>query len=141
MKKSPVAFRPLADWLGQSVRFEGYLNHWEAVDKTGDVAFLLRNVKVVPYKECKEQIRILDHIWLYVNKDIYEMPRCERFGRYAAIGQVISYTRSNGTKDFAIDIKQYVPIEAYLALLKPYEEPELKHMQAKTIILKETLKR
>lgn len=139
MQKSPIACRPLADWLGQSVRFQGYLNHWETANKTGDKAFLLRNVQVVPYKGCQTQLRILDHIWLYMNKDIYEAPKCERFGEYAALGRVVSYTRSNGTKDFAIDIKRYVPIESHLALLKPYEEPKLKHLQAKTIILKETL--
>jgi hypothetical protein len=139
MQKSPTVCRPLADWLGQSVRFEGYLNHWETANKTGDLAFLLRNVKVVPYKSCNAQLRTLDHIWLYMNRDIYEAPKCERFGRYAALGRVISYTRSNGTKDFAIDVKKYVPIEPFYDLLKPYEEPKLKHMHAKTIILKETL--
>jgi hypothetical protein len=74
-----------------------------------------------------------------MNKDIYEEPKCERFGEYAALGRVVSYTRSNGTKDFAIDVKKFVPIEAHLALLKPYEEPKLRHLQAKAIILKETL--
>jgi hypothetical protein len=139
MQKSLTACRPLADWLGQNVRFQGYLNHWETADKTGDKAFLLRNVQVVPYKGSQAQLRTLDHIWLYMNKDIYEEPKCERFGEYAALGRVVSYTRSNGTKDFAIDVKKFVPIEAHLALLKPYEEPKLRHLQAKAIILKETL--
>ncbi|MBD2100376.1 hypothetical protein [Leptolyngbya sp. FACHB-261] len=139
MKKSPTACRPLADWLGQNVRFEGYLNYWGTADKTGDSSFLLQNIKAIPYKGRQDQLRTLDHIWLYMNKDIYEPPRCERFGRYAALGKVVSYTRSNGTKDYAIDIKKYVPIEAHLDLLKPYEGYKLNHVQAKTIILKETL--
>lgn len=139
MQKSLIACRPLTDWLGQNVRFEGYLNHWETADKTGDTAFLLRNVKVIPYKGSQAQLRTLDHIWLYMDKDIYEEPKCERFGRYAALGKVVSYIRSNGTKDFAIDVKKFAPIESYLALLKPYQEAKLKHYQAKTIILKEVL--
>lgn len=139
MQKSPIACRPLADWLGQSVRFQGYLNHWETANKTGDTAFLLRNVKVVPYKGCQAQIRTLDHIWLYANKAIHAAAKFERLGGYAAVGQVVSYTRSNGTKDFAIDIKPYVPIESHLDLLKSYEGSKLKNIQAKTIILKETL--
>jgi hypothetical protein len=139
MQKSSIACRPLADWLGQSVRFQGYLSHWETVNKTGDTAFLLRNVQVVPYKGCKEQIRVLDHIWLYTNKDVHTVGKLERLGRYAAVGRVVSYTRSNGTKDFAIDIKPYVSIESHLDLLMSYESPKLKDMQAKIIILKETL--
>jgi hypothetical protein len=138
MQKSAIVCRPLTDWLGQNVRFEGYLNHWETARKTGDTAFLLRNVKVVPYKGSNEQVRTLDHIWLYMNNDIYEAPKCERFDRCAALGQVVSYIRSNGTKDFAID-KKNVPIEAHLDLLKLYVGSKLKHMQAKTIILKATL--
>lgn len=134
-----IACRPLADWLGQSVRFQGYLNHWETAHKTGDTAFLLRNVKVVPYKGCEEQIRILDHIWIYLNKDIHAAAKFERFGEYAAIGRVVSYTRSNCTKDFAIDIKSYVPIEPHLALFKLCGEAKLDHIKTKTLLLKETL--
>lgn len=139
MQKPPIACRPLADWLGQSVRFQGYLSHWETANKTGDTAFLLRNVKVVPYRGGKEQLRILDHIWIYLNKDIHAGTKFERFGGYAAVGQVVSYTRSNGTKDFAIDIKSYVPIESHLELFQSCREPKLDHIKTKTLLLKETL--
>jgi hypothetical protein len=139
MQKSPIACRPLADWLGQSVRFQGYLNHWETANKTGDTAFLLRNVKVVPYKGCKKQARILDHIWIYLDKDIHAADKFERFGRYAAMGKVVGYTRSNGTKDFAIDIKPYVPIESHFELLKLCREPKLDSLKTKTLLLEKTL--
>lgn len=140
MQKSPVACRPLADWLGQNVRFQAYLNHWETANKTGDTAFLMRNVKAVPYKGCKEQMRTLDHIWIYADKDtVRTAAKFERYGGYAAVGQVVSYRRSNGTKDFAIDIKPYVPIEPHLALFKSCEELKLDHIKTRTILLKETL--
>lgn len=139
MQKSPIACRPLADWLGQSVRFQGYLSHWETANKTGDTAFLLRNVKVVPYKGCKEQMRILDHIWLYFDKDVHTETKFERFGGYTAVGQVVGYTRSNGTKDFAINIKPYVPIESHFELLKLHSEPTLDNIKTKTKLLEITL--
>jgi hypothetical protein len=140
MQELPLTCRPLADWLGQTVRFQAYLNHWETANKTGDTAFLLRNVKVVPYKGCKEQMRILDHIWIYANKEtIHTTAKFERYGGYAALGKVISYRRSNGTKDFAIDIKPYVPIESHLSLLRSYGGVKLDKIQARTLILKETL--
>jgi hypothetical protein len=139
MQKPPIACRPLADWLGKSVRFQGYLNHWETANKTGDTAFLLRNVKVVPYKGCKEQMRILDHIWIYLNKDLHAATKFERFGGYAAVGQVVGYTRSNGTKDFAINIKPYVPIESHVELLKLHKEPTLDNIKTKTKLLEITL--
>ncbi|MGB3135577.1 MAG: hypothetical protein WBB18_02120, partial [Nodosilinea sp.] len=104
MQKTPIACRPLADWLGQNVRFQGYLSHWQTANRTGDTAFLLRHVKVVPYKGCKEQIKTLDHAWLYLDKDAHADAKFERYGGYAAVGRVVSYIRSNGTKDFAIDI-------------------------------------
>jgi hypothetical protein len=139
MQTSPITCRPLEDWLGQSVRFQGYLNHWETANKTGDTALLLRHVKVVPYRGCKEQMRILDHIWIYVDKDVQAADKFERFGGYAAVGQVVSYTRSNGTKDFAIDIKPYVSIESHLALFQSCRGPKLDHIKTKTLLLKETL--
>jgi hypothetical protein len=139
MQKSPIACRPLGDWLGQSVRFQGYLNHWETANKTGDTALLLRNVKIAPYKGCKEQIRTLDHAWIYVNKDIQAADKLERFGGYEAVGRVIGYTRSNGTKDFAIDIKPYVPIEAHFEILKSCREPKLDHLKTRTTLLEITL--
>ncbi|NJL39092.1 MAG: hypothetical protein HC840_10800 [Leptolyngbyaceae cyanobacterium RM2_2_4] len=139
MQKSLVACRPLADWLGQSVRFQGYLNHWETANKTGDTGFLLRNVEVVPYKGCRKQSRILDHTWIYLKKGVHVETKFERFGEYAAVGRVVSYTRSNGTKDFAVDIKSFVPIESHLVLFKLCREPKLDHIKTKTIILKEML--
>jgi hypothetical protein len=139
MQKSPIACRPLADWLGQSVRFQGYLNHWETANKTGDTALLLRNVKVVPYKGCKEQMRILDHVWIYVDKDIQAVDKFQRLGGYTAVGRVVSYTRSNGTKDFAIDIKPYVSIGTHLELLKSCKEPKLDDIKTKTLLLETTL--
>jgi hypothetical protein len=139
MQKSSIACRPLEDWLGQSVRFQGYLNYWETADKTGDTALLLRNVKVVPYKGCKEQIRTLDHVWIYVDKDIQAVDKFQRLGGYTAVGQIVGYTRSNGTKDFAIDIKPYVPIETHLELLKSCEGPKLDDIKTKTQLLTITL--
>jgi hypothetical protein len=139
MQKSPIACRPLADWLGQSVRFQGYLNHWETANKTGDTAFLLRNVKVVPYKGCQEQMRTLDHIWIYLDKDTNTTAKLERFGGYAAVGQVVSYIRSNGTKDFAIDIKPYVPIDVHFELLESCKGPKLDNIKIKTLLLEKTL--
>jgi len=139
VQKSPIACRPLADWLGQTVRFQGYLNHWETANKTGDTAFLLRNVMVVPYKGCREQIRVLDHIWLYFDKAIHAADKLERFGGYEAVGRVVSYTRSNGTKDFAIDIKPYVPVETHFELLQTCREPKLSDTKTRTELLKITL--
>jgi hypothetical protein len=139
MQKSPIGCRPLADWLGQSVRFQGDLSHWETANKTDDTALLLRNVKVVLYKGGKEQIRSLDHIWIYMNKDIQAADKLERFGGYAAVGRVVGYTRSNGTKDFAIDIKPYVPIESHVELLKLHKKPTLDNLKTKTKLLKITL--
>ncbi len=60
--------------------------------------------------QCKEQMRTLDHVWLYLDKDTHADTKLERFGGDAAVGRVVSYIRSNGTKDFAIDIAPYVPI-------------------------------
>ncbi|MBD1865878.1 hypothetical protein H6F88_12990 [Oculatella sp. FACHB-28] len=139
MQKSSIACRPLADWLGQTVRFQGCLNHWETANKTGDTAFLLRNVKVVPYKGCQEQIRVLDHVWLYLDKDIHAADKLERFGGYEAVGRVVSYTRSNGTKDFAIDIKPYVPVETHFELLQTCREPKLDDTKTRTKLLEITL--
>ncbi|PSN20212.1 hypothetical protein C7271_03370 [filamentous cyanobacterium CCP5] len=139
MQKSPVDCRPLADWLGQGVRFQGYLNYWETASRTGDTALLLQRVKVVPYRGCKEQIRTLDHIWLYVNKDVPAVDKFERYGGYAAVGKVVSYTRSNGTKDFAINIKPYVSIRTHLELLKECGEPNLEDIKTKTRLLEITL--
>jgi hypothetical protein len=139
MQKSPIACRPLADWLGQSVRFQGDLSHWETADKTDDTALLLRNIKVVPYRGDKDQIRSLDHIWIYMNKDVQAADKLERFGGYGAVGRVVGYTRSNGTKDFAIDIKPYVPIESHFELLKLHKEATLENIKTRTKILEITL--
>jgi hypothetical protein len=139
MQKSAIACRPLADLLGQNVRFQGYLSHWETAKRTGDRAFLLRHVKVVPYKGCKAQMRTLDHVWLYVDKDVDADTKFERFGGYAAVGRVVSYIRSNGTKDFAIDIESYIPIDSYIARLKLCGEPKIDYIKAKTLLLKKTL--
>ncbi|WP_017300440.1 hypothetical protein [Nodosilinea nodulosa] len=140
MQKSPIACRPLADWLGQSVRFQGYLNYWETADKTGDTAFLLQHIKVVPYKGCEEQIRTLDHIWLYSTKEAHADTKLERLNPYGAVGEVVSYIRSNGTRDFAINVKSFAPVEWHLELLESYGEPKLSHMKARTMVLEETLK-
>ncbi len=140
MQKSAIACRPLADWLGQNVRFQGYLSHWETADKTGDTAFLLRHVKVVPYKGCKAQMRTLDHVWLYLDKDIHADNKLERFGGYSAVGQVVSYIRSNGTRDFALDIESYIPISAYTARLELCREPRIDHLKAKTLLFEKTLR-
>jgi hypothetical protein len=139
MQTSPIACRPLADWLGQSVRFQGYLNHWETANKTGDTALLLRNVKVVPYKGCPEQMRTLEHVWIYVNKEIPAVDKLERLGKYGAVGQVVSYIRSNGTKDYAIDIKSYVPIAPHLDDFKSCGEAKLEQIKTKTLLLQKTL--
>jgi hypothetical protein len=139
MQKPPIDCRPLADWLGQSVRFQADLNHWETANKTDDTALLLRNVKVVPYRGDKGQVRRLDHVWIYVNQDIQAADKLERFGGYAAVGQVVGYTRSNGTKDFAINIKPYVPIETHFELLKLHKEPGLANLKTKTELLEITL--
>ncbi|MBE9114040.1 hypothetical protein IQ273_32245 [Nodosilinea sp. LEGE 07298] len=139
MQQTPIACRPLADWLGQSVRFQGYLSHWETADRTGDTAFLLRHVKVVPYKGCKEQIRTLDHIWLYMAKDVEVDTKFERFGGYAAVGRVVSYIRSNGTKDFAIDIESYIPMKWRIELLKSCKNSSIEDVKIKTILLEKTL--
>ncbi len=140
MEKSPIACRPLADWLGQNVRFQGYLSHWKTANKTGDTGFLLRHVKVVPYKGCKEQMRTLDHVWLYGDKDADADTKFERFGGYAAVGRVVSYIRSNGTKDFAIDIESYIPMKWRIELLKSCEEPKLEDIKIRTLLLEKTLK-
>ncbi|MGB3308819.1 MAG: hypothetical protein WBG32_16820 [Nodosilinea sp.] len=139
MQKSAIACRPLADWLGQNVRFQGYLSHWETAEKTGDTAYLLRHVKVVPYKGCQAQIRILDHVWLYLDKDVDVETKFERFGRYAAVGRVVSYIRSNGTKDFAIDIEPYVPLKWRIELLKSCGKHSVEDVKIKTILLEKTL--
>lgn len=139
MQKPPIECRPLADWLGQSVRFQGCLNYWETANKTGDTAFLLRNVKVVPYKGCKEQMRILDHIWIYLNQDVHAATKFERLGGYAAVGQVVGYTRSNGTKDYAIDIKPYVSIETHFELLQLHKAPKLDDIKTRKELLEVTL--
>jgi hypothetical protein len=139
MQKSPIACRPLADLLGQSVRFQGDLSYWETANKTDDTALLLRNVKVVPYRGDKEQIRSLDHIWIYVDKDVQASEKLERLNGYSAVGQVIGYTRSNGTKDFAIDIKPYVPIETHFELLKLHKTPSFDNLKTRTQLLEITL--
>ncbi|PSN10103.1 hypothetical protein C7271_26555 [filamentous cyanobacterium CCP5] len=139
MQKPQIICRPLADWLGQSVRFQGFLDYWETASKTGDTAFLLQNVKVVPYRGGKEQMRTLDHIWLYIDKDTEIKTKFQRYGDYAAIGQVVSYIRSNGTKDFAIDIKPYVPIETHNKVFREYGESKLKHVKVRAMVLETTL--
>jgi hypothetical protein len=139
MQKPPTDCRPLADWLGQSVRFQGDLSYWETANKTEDTALLLRNVKVVPYRGNKEQIRSLDHIWIYVDKDLEAADKLERLNGYSAVGQVVGYTRSNGTKDFAIDIKPYVPIETHFELLNLHKEPSLANIRTRTKLLEITL--
>ncbi|PZU96452.1 MAG: hypothetical protein DCF32_21620 [Leptolyngbya sp.] len=139
MQKSAIACRPLADLLGQNVRFQGYLSHWETAKRTGDRAFLLRHVKVVPYKGCKEQVRTLDHIWLYADKDVDDITKLERFGGYAAVGRVVSYIRSNGTKDYAIDIEPYVPLSWRLELLNSCGKHSVEDVKIKTILLEKTL--
>jgi hypothetical protein len=139
MQKSPIACRPLADWLGQSVRFQGDLSYWETATKTDDTALLLRNVKVVPYRGSREQIRDLDHIWIYMDKDTPVADKLERLNGYKAVGRVVGYTRSNGTKDFAIDIKPYVPIETHIDLLKSHKEPGLYNIKTKKKLLEITL--
>lgn len=139
MQKSLIACRPLADWLGQSVRFQGYLSHWETASRTGDTAFLLRHVKVVPYKGCREQMRTLDHLWLYLAKDVHTDTKLERYGGYAAVGRVVSYIRSNGTKDFALDIESYIPLKWRIELLKSCGEPKLEDVKIKTLLLEKTL--
>lgn len=140
MQKPPIACRPLADLLGQSVRFQGYLSHWEIASKTGDTACLLQHVKVVPYKGCKEHMRSLDHIWLYLNENAQSETKLERFGGYAAVGRVVSYTRSNGTKDYAIDIESYIPMHWRLDLLRSCVEPNLDNLKTRTLLLEKTLK-
>lgn len=139
MQKSPNVCRPLADWLGQTVRFQGYLDHWGTADKTGDTVFLMRNIKVVPYKGCKDQIRTLDHIWLYFDKDTQAADKLERFCGYAAVGTVVSYTRSNGTRDFAIDVKPHVSIKTHFELLQTCKTPKLEDIKTKTALLEITL--
>jgi hypothetical protein len=139
MQKTENACRPLAEWLGQSVRFQGDLSYWKTANKTEDTALLLRNVKVVPYRGSKEQIRSLDHIWVYIDKEIQAAEKLERLNGYAAVGRVVGYRRSNGSKDFAIDIKPYVPIETHIELLKLHREPGLSNIKTKTKLLEITL--
>ncbi|PSR16645.1 hypothetical protein C8255_16815 [filamentous cyanobacterium CCP3] len=139
MQTSPIACRPLADLLGQSVRFQGYLSHWKIARKTGDTACLLRHVKVVPYKGCKEDMRALDHIWLYLNETAQAETKLERLNGYAAVGRVVSYIRSNGTKDYAIDIESYIPMKWRIELLNSCNEPGLENVKIKTLLLEKTL--
>ncbi|MBE9109023.1 hypothetical protein IQ273_06275 [Nodosilinea sp. LEGE 07298] len=139
MQTSPIACRPLADWVGQTVRFQGYLNYWETANRTDDTAFLLQHVKVVPYKGCEKQIRTLDHIWLYSPKEAHANTKLERLNAYGAVGKVVSYIRSNGTKDFAINVKSFAPMAWHLELLDSYGESKLDHIKARTLVLEETL--
>ncbi|PSN11996.1 hypothetical protein C7293_22090 [filamentous cyanobacterium CCT1] len=140
MQKSSIACRPLADLLGQNVRFQGYLNRWEIARRTGDTACLLQHVKVVPYKECKEDVRSLDHIWLYLNERAQAETKLERLNGYAAVGRVVSYIRSNGTKDYAIDIESYIPMHWRVDLIKSCAEISLENLKIRTILLEKTLK-
>jgi hypothetical protein len=139
MQTSPIACRPLADWVGQSVRFQGYLNYWETADRTGDRACLLQRIKVVPYKGGKDQIRALDHIWLYLGEKAQAQTQFERFRGYQAVGRVVNYTRSNGTKDFAIDIKSHACFETYLEQLNRCTESRLDHIKVRALILESLL--
>ncbi|MBD1873487.1 hypothetical protein H6F75_08340 [Nodosilinea sp. FACHB-131] len=139
MQKSAIARRPLADWLGQNVRFQGYLSHWETASRTGDRACLLQHVEVVPYKGCKAQMRALGHIWLYLGEKAQANTQLERFRGYQAIGRVVSYIRSNGTKDFAIDINSYFSIQSYLERLQLCAEPRLDHLKVRVRLLEKML--
>jgi hypothetical protein len=139
MQKPPVACRPLVDWLGQTVRFRGYLSLWKTADKTGDTACLLENVRVVPYKGSEENVRILDHLWIYLDKNNHDSDGFERLGEYTAVGQVVSYIRSNGTKDYAIEIKSYVSIEEKFELLQLCKKFTLNNLQTRVKILKRTI--
>ncbi|MEA5448319.1 hypothetical protein VB780_07055 [Leptolyngbya sp. CCNP1308] len=139
MQKSAIACRPLADWLGQNVRFQGYLSHWKTADRTSTRACLLQHIEVVPYKGCKAQARALNHIWLYLSEKALAETQLERFRGYQAVGQVVSYTRSNGTKDFAIDINSYFRIESYLERLNLCAEPRLDHIKVRARLLEKIL--
>lgn len=91
--------RPLSDWLGQRVRFQGYLDHWKPLDN-GDMAYLLTNVRVRLY--LGGEIRLLDHLWQIFPKEQAPTGNMNRLDQVSAIGDVIQYRRRNGTSDFAI---------------------------------------
>jgi hypothetical protein len=118
--------RPLADWLGQTVRYQGYLSHWEPCPNGRQIRYCLSNVRVKPWDASSEE-RHLDHLWFYFGAEDKIRDR-QRLTRYRGVGTVGEYCRTDGTRDFNIQAKHVLNIEETIGkatLLKPSSKTAL----------------
>lgn len=101
--------RPLSDWLGETVRYQGYLSHWEPCPNGVQIRYCLSNVRIKPWSAAGEE-RHVDHIWFYFGADDKIRDR-QRLTRYRGVGTVGAYCRSDGTRDFNIQAAHVLNID------------------------------
>lgn len=94
---SPV--RPLADWVGQRVIWEGYLEYSEVAD--GYKRFLVKPIWMRNW--ATDEVRQIDHLWLSAPLDaLANCKPVQRLERPCGTGVVTRYYRTNGTWDYGL---------------------------------------
>lgn len=97
--------RDLKSWLGYIVLVTGTVSTIE------ERRFCMENVRIAQYKD-NSDIRVIDHLWIYMTQE--EVESCAELrknypkialkeGRDVGfVGNVVQYTRKNGSSDYAV---------------------------------------
>lgn len=103
--------RNIEDWLGKKVIYKGIIESWNEL--RADAGFvLLIKVTLRPYSDDKKENRTEDHFWYKLSGRNYTLVKSVgRLYEVTGLAKVITYIRTDGTKDLGI-----VPIGANFLL-------------------------
>lgn len=121
--------RPLADWLGERVLYDGILHHWKQLEN-GQTAYLIKTVRVRRYDDPPSQIRSFDHLWFYF-KEPPTTRKLERLDKFCGVGDIIQYCRRNGTIDYAIAA---VPAMSIFKALEGLHDAAVRRFEVATLV-------
>ncbi|MEO1147616.1 MAG: hypothetical protein AAFY26_18705 [Cyanobacteria bacterium J06638_22] len=95
----PVKQRPLGDWVGDRVLWDGRLDYWEPF-RRDRIRFVLTMVAVRHW--ATGEIRCLDHLWFMTDKEHFNQPSRQRYCHVVGNGIVYEYSRRDGTRDYGV---------------------------------------
>jgi hypothetical protein len=113
--------RPISHLLRRPLIAYGYIETWDR-PKDGDYGMLLKRVELFDFESGKSKLApTLDHCWLWIPDLFWDLmhPALTAFNqgnrihdRVRFVGEVRGYTRSNGSHDFGLSLRNELPVAA-----------------------------
>jgi len=152
--------RPLADWLGFKVQYQGHVIDWQELP-SGETRFLYSPIKICPWKHIHGDrlTRKIDHLWLYleggiedINKQNRELVKksgknidkpLTRLDQMIGCGYIIKYQRKDGTSDYGVKHTQSIVLSHALVAIRrstPRSKPKsIEEVQKPMEIIRSTI--